>query len=86
MEVASEPGENSATNGNTAGHEEIKMENGLLEQTRLPDHDQQPFNSGQNGNIGPSWNDGPGGGGQGNNYGDVAVEPEQHGIGIKEDG
>ena len=50
-------------------------------------NDEQPtYSNGQNGNVEMAWNNGQGNGGQGDHYGDLAVEPEIHGIGIKEDG
>jgi len=86
VEALPEPMETSAINGNIGTHDEVKQENVKQEQSGIPDHDQHAYGSGQNGNAGSSWNDGHGNGAQGNSYGDVAVEPEQHGIGIKEDG
>ena len=74
------------TNGKPANHEEVKQENGAQEQNGVSNQDQHTNSSGHNGNVGSSWNDGHGNGPQGSNYGDVGGEPEQHGIGIKEDG
>ncbi len=78
--------ETLASNENTATPNEVKQENVNHEQNGVPDHDQHTYSSAQNGNVGSSWNNGHDNGVQGNHYGDVAVEPEQHGTGIKEDG
>ncbi len=78
--------ETTGTNGNTTNQNEAKQENGTQEQNRVSDHDQHAYSTGQSGHVGPSWNEGHNNGAQGNNYSDVAGEPEQHGIGIKEDG
>ena len=84
-EVKPEPMETSITNENYTNHEEVKQENGVQGKNGVPDHDPHTYSSGQNRNGELSWNDGHGNGAQ-NNYGDVVGEPEQHGIGIKEDG
>lgn len=59
----------------------MKEENGLQEQHSIPDQEQQTYASGQSGNGTQSWNDG-----LGDDYGDITVEPETQGTGIKEDG
>lgn len=68
--------------------QEVKVEeaNGVSESSQQPYSNGQIGQNGQNGKTASSWNDGQGNGMQGNQYGDMAVEPENHGIGIKEDG
>ena len=62
--------------------EEIKTE----AHQDIPDQNLYTHSNGHNGNTGGSWNEGIEEPGQGNNYGDGAMEPESHMIGIKEDG
>ena len=59
----------------------VKEENGLQEHHNISDQEQQTYASGQTENGAQDWNGGPGDG-----YGEIAVEPETHGTGIKEDG
>lgn len=59
----------------------MKEENGLQEHQSQPDQEQHTYAGGQAGNGAQAWTDG-----MGDDYGEVAIEPEIHGTGIKEDG
>lgn len=62
-------------------HDSLKEENGLQEHHSQPHQEQHTYAGGQAGNGAQAWNDG-----MGDDYGEIAIEPETHGTGIKEDG